>query len=58
MTTGRDSVGAYDVAWTIQDGRHWKAVEIITTGPGLSSASGYPTLVPSVKDTLNYWVLR
>jgi prepilin-type N-terminal cleavage/methylation domain-containing protein len=58
LTTGSDSVGDFDVSWTINDGRHWKAVEIITTGPGLSSEAGYPALVPSVKDTLNYWVLR
>jgi len=58
VEAGQDSVGAYQLSWTVSDGRHWKSVEIVTTGPGLSSVSGYPALTPSVQDTFSYWVLR
>jgi hypothetical protein len=58
LTAGSDSVGLYQIDWTVRDGLHWKGVDIVTIGPGLSSASGLPGLAPSVSDTFSYWVLR
>jgi hypothetical protein len=58
VATGSDSIGAYEMSWTVADGLHWKGIEIVTTGPGLSSESGQPSLAPAVKDTFSYWVLR
>ena len=58
VLAGSDSVGLYHISWTVRDGLHWKGVDIVTTGPVLSSAPGLPGLAPSVPDTFSYWVLR
>jgi hypothetical protein len=58
VQAGQETIGAYQMSWTVTDGRHWKGVEVVTIGPGLSSPDGYPVLVPSVPDTFQFWVLR
>ncbi len=56
--SGRDSVGAFDVAWTVNTNPRWKRIEIVTTGPGMASAGGFPALAQSVPDTFTYRILR
>lgn len=59
LEAGSDSVGAYDVSWSVTEGTQWKVVDIITVGPGLKAASaGFPTLERSVADTFVYRVLN
>ncbi len=60
LVDGSDSVGVFDVSWSVTnpDGQ-WASVEIVTTGPGLTSAQGeFPILSPSVPDTFTYRILR
>ncbi len=60
LDNGSDSVGAFQVSWTVTNpsGR-WAAVEIVTTGPGRKSLEGgFPVLNPSVADTFTYRILR
>jgi len=59
VVAGTDSVGAYDVEWTVTPGRRWKAVEIVTTGPGSKpSEQGFPRLAQSVPDTFTYRIIE
>lgn len=58
VQVGSDSVGVFEVTWTVTDAFQWKDVEIVTTGPGLAHASGYPTLGPAVSDTFTHRIIR
>ena len=57
---GTDSVGIFAVTWTSTAmGGQNKMVEIITTGPGMSSSGGAaPFSAPQVVDTFTFRVLR
>ena len=58
VVAGRDSIGIYDLVWAVTGGNRWKEVEIVTTGPGLSSNGGFPALTQSLPDTLTYRIIR
>ncbi len=60
VLTGSDSVGIFDVQWTVTTPTNqWKIVEVITTGPGMGTGSGgFPMLVTSVPDTFTYRIIR
>jgi len=58
VRAGSDSVGVFRVDWTVTDQNQWKDLEIVTTGPGQSSSSGYPMLSPSVADTFTHRIIR
>ena len=60
LTDGSDSVGIYEVTWTVtQPTGLWAAVEIVTAGPGLASPDGgFPILMPNIPDTFNHRFLR
>ena len=59
VSSGSDSVGAFEVSWTVTStDRRWKGIEIVTTGPGLEVGEGFPTLAPSVPDTFSYRIVR
>lgn len=57
---GSGSMGSFKVSWTVvAPSSQWKALELITTGPGMSiSSSGYPLLVNTVADTITHRILR
>ena len=58
VVTGKDSVGAFAVAWNVGEGIRWKPVEIVTTGPGSGPGEGFPVLARSVPDTFSYRIIR
>ena len=58
IASGADTVGRFDVNWSVTDGVRTKQVEIITVGPGLTSASGVPALAAEVADTFEYRVIE
>ncbi len=58
IRTGSESVGSFQVNWTVTDQVQWKDIEIVTTGPGQTYASGYPVLSPAVSDTLTHRIIR
>lgn len=58
--TGSDSIGQFSVSWTTTDeSAQSKLVSIVTTGPGLQTASGnpFPMLGQNVPDTFQYRVI-
>lgn len=59
VDSGSDTLGNYAVGWTVGlDGQTSKVVTVVTTGPGLTSASGFPSLAPSVTDTFTYRIVK
>lgn len=59
IVSSSDSVGAYQVSWTVWQASQWKVVSIVTVGPGMSAADGgFPVLNRSVADTFTYRVLN
>jgi len=58
LTTGSDTVGGFNVDWTVTARNRWKGIEVVTTGPGLISGEGFPTLAHSIPDTFTYRVIR
>lgn len=61
ISTGRDSVGIYDVRWTsVIENPQAKMVTLITSGPGLAKDRGspYPVFSREVADTFEYRVIR
>lgn len=57
VKSGSETLGHFEVAWSVRDWGRWKTVEVVTTGPGLSSASGFPTITSAVSDTFSYRVI-
>jgi prepilin-type N-terminal cleavage/methylation domain-containing protein len=57
VAAGSDSVGVFDVSWTVTSGDRWKQVEIVTVGPGSVASRGFPMLHPSVHDTFSYRII-
>ncbi len=58
VVAGRDSVGIFDLVWEVTNGNRWRSVEIVTTGPGLSSLGGFPALAQSLPDTFTYRIIQ
>lgn len=58
LAAGSDSVGRFDVSWSVADGSRSKLVTLVTVGPGLSSGSGMPSLTGSVADTFAYRIMQ
>lgn len=57
VADGSTTEGQFDVAWTVTSESRSKAIQLITTGPGLASgSSGPPQLKQSVADTFEYRV--
>lgn len=56
---GSASIGVFDVKWSVTTASvQWKAVELITVGPGMRYGGGFPMLAPSVPDTFTYRIIR
>jgi len=61
VAVGTDSIGPFVMDWTVGDFADWKAVEIVTMGPGrvpASDGSSPGGLIGVVTDTLTLTVLR
>lgn len=58
VLAGQDSIGAFEIAWTVTEGGRWKSLEMVTTGPGLASGGGFPMLSYSIPDTFTYRIVR
>lgn len=58
VAAGSDSVGLFQVTWTVTDQFQWKDIEVVTSGPGQSYSSGFPVLSPSVPDTFTHRIIR
>ena len=58
LAAGSDSVGRFDVSWSVAAGNRSKLVTVVTVGPGLSSGSGMPSLTGSVADTFAYRIMQ
>lgn len=60
LTDGSDSVGIYDVTWTVTNPTgEWAALEIVATGPGIATSDGgFPMLMNNVADTFIHRILR
>ncbi|MEJ2539793.1 MAG: prepilin-type N-terminal cleavage/methylation domain-containing protein [Gemmatimonadota bacterium] len=58
ITAGTDSVGRFDVSWSVTDGNRSKLVTLITTGPGLAGGTGMPSLSGAVADTFAYRIMQ
>lgn len=54
VTDGSSTEGNYSVSWTVASGSSSKLVTVTTTGPGLTSGGGMPTLSSSVSETYEY----
>jgi prepilin-type N-terminal cleavage/methylation domain-containing protein len=57
VEAGSESSGSYDVAWAVTDVGQWKNVDIVTTGPGLSTSEGFPAIDQSVVDTFSFRII-
>lgn len=60
LTSGTDSVGQFDVEWTVSTGNRSKLVTVVTVGPGMQSGggSGMPHPSASVADTFAYRIMQ
>jgi len=60
LTDGSDSVGIYNVAWTVTNPTgQWASLEIVATGPGIAASDGgFPVLSNNVPDTFTHRILR
>lgn len=58
LASGSDSVGRFDVKWSVVDGNRSKLVTLVTVGPGLSSGTGMPSLGGNVADTFDYRIME
>lgn len=58
VASGSSTEGNFSVSWTVTEGSNSKLVRVTTTGPGLVSSSGFPTISPSVSETFDYRIFR
>lgn len=60
LADGSMTLGRFDVSWTVTATSQFvRDVEIVTEGPGLTSAGGgLPRLTTSVADTFNYRIVQ
>jgi prepilin-type N-terminal cleavage/methylation domain-containing protein len=58
LAAGSDSVGRFDLSWSVTNGSRSKLVTVVSVGPGLSSGSGMPSLTGSVADTFAYRIMQ
>lgn len=56
LSDGADTVGLFQVSWTVAKGPHHATVEIVTTGPGREQRAepGIAVISDAVVDTFTY----
>jgi prepilin-type N-terminal cleavage/methylation domain-containing protein len=58
VKSGSDSVGSFQVSWTVSDEIQWKDVEIVTTGSGWGRSPGFQVFSSSVEATVRHRLIR
>ncbi|MBT8337539.1 MAG: hypothetical protein KJO11_13110 [Gemmatimonadetes bacterium] len=58
VSAGSDDVGPFAVLWTVSTGNRSKMVLIKTTGPGLVTGSGTPSLQSNVEEFFAYRIVQ
>jgi prepilin-type N-terminal cleavage/methylation domain-containing protein len=60
LTDGSDSVGVFEVSWSVSKaGGNWAVVQVVTNGPGMKPAEGGGfVLNPHVSDSFTHRILR
>lgn len=57
VTNGADTVGLFEVSWSVVDNGDHRIVEIVTLGPGMAPGTGdggMPKISSAVADTFSY----
>lgn len=54
LTSGSADIGVYSLVWTVTPGNRSKLVTITSTGPGVTSGGGMPSLDSAVAETFTY----
>lgn len=54
VDSGSREIGSFTVTWTVERDGDEMEVEVETSGPGLRSGGGLPTLGPNVADTFTF----
>ena len=58
IATGGEDVGPFEVEWTVSAGNRSKLVVIKTTGPGLVTGQGTPSLQSNVEELFAYRIVQ
>lgn len=58
LASGTDSVGMFEMTWTVRQDQRSTAVEIVTLGPGQATGGGMSGLRRNVADTFVYRIVR
>jgi type IV pilus assembly protein PilV len=58
VAAGSDALGPFSVAWTVSTGNRSKLVVITTTGPGLVTGAGTPSLQSDVQEVFAYRIIE
>ena len=58
VVAGSGTEGNFSVSWSVVEASNSKLVTVTTTGPGLLTTGGFPTLSPSVSETFDYRIFR
>jgi type IV pilus assembly protein PilV len=57
VANGADTVGIFEVSWSVVDNGDYRTVEIVTVGPGMEQGAGeggMPKISSAVADTFSY----
>lgn len=57
VADGADTVGIFEVSWSVVDNGDYRTVEIVTVGPGMEQGAregGMPRISNAVADTFSY----
>lgn len=58
LAAGSDSIGRFEVTWTVTAAPRSTAIEIVTVGPGAASGAAMAGLRAEVADTFQYRIVR
>ena len=58
VASGTAYVGPYSMSWTVSAGNRSKVIALASTGPGVTSGSGMPSLATSVTENTSYRILQ
>jgi type IV pilus assembly protein PilV len=58
LASGSETVGEYSLTWTVANGNRSKLLNVTSTGPGMTSGGGMPSLSSSVSESFTYRVTQ
>ena len=58
LASGSGDIGQYEVVWTVTTGNRSKLLRITSSGPGMTSGGGMPTLSSKVAESFTYRVTQ